>query len=204
MSGVTTWHAGLVLAPIDLTPPIVAAIKDALSPAETLGLTMWAEARSRLERGRWVSNPIDAMVDIANVVDNRTTSPRPAHRAKWGTLGHKGVCLARWQFSCWEPTGGPDDPSDADLLAENFEALMDRCQRLVAGELPTAKLAVCIDVAQSFIDGRHPNLLGEGVCHYYAEWMPVPPAWAFLDKARTQRRTPAAHRHGHLFFANVP
>lgn len=204
MSTVTTWHPGIVLPPIDLTPLIIAAIKAALSPAQTLGLTMWAEARSRFERGRWVSNPIDAMADIANVVDNRTTSTLPAHRKKWAHLDHKGICLARWQFSCWEPTGGPDDPSDPDLLAENFEALMARCQGLLAGELATPKLAVCIDVAQSFIDHTHPNLLGDGVCHYYAEWMPTPPAWAFVDQARTRPRTPVAHRHGHLFFAGVP
>ena len=188
---VTTWHPGVVLPPEALTPEIIEAIKAALSPAQTVGLTIWAEARARFVPGTgWVPNPLDAAADVANVIDNRALDRR------WRKLGHKGVCLQRWAFSCWEPKGGPDDPHDADHLAENFEALMERAQQLLAGLTPSPRLTACIDVAQSFIDGKHPNMLGLTVCHYIADWLTPWPAWAL-------GHNPKIARHGHLFFAGI-
>ena len=95
------WHPGIITEPIDLTSPIILAIKEALTPAQTVAVTMWREAEARFEGGRWVANPFSAMRDILNVIDNRATDKR------WRERGHKGVCLQRWAFSCWEPTGGP-------------------------------------------------------------------------------------------------
>lgn len=189
-SHAVTWQPGLVLPPEKLTPDVIAAIKGTLFPAQVVGLTAWAEARSRFEKGKgWLPNPIDAMVDVINVVHNRATD------ARWQVLGHAGVCLQRWQFSCWEPTGGPDDPYDPDKLAENFEALMARAQFLIAGKKPSEKLASCIDVAESFLDGRHENVL-PGATHYYATWITAP----------TWTRPPAEcviERYGHRVFRNV-
>ena len=191
MSSVVTWHPGVILPAEKLTPEIIASIKSSLFPAQVVGLTAWAEARSRYVPGLgWRPNPIDAMADICNVIHNRATDPR------WAAKGYSGVCFQRWAFSCWEPTGGPDDPHDADKLAENFEALLERAQYLLAGKDPSPKLTSCIEVAESFLNGRHDNLLGEGVCHYLADWIDPWPTWA-------QGQTPVLQRHGHLFFAGI-
>ena len=191
MSSVTSWHPGVILPPEKLTPEIIAAIKASLYPAQVVGLTAWAEARSRYVKGQgWLPNPIDALADICNIVHNRANDPR------WSEQGYAGVCFQRWQFSCWEPTGGPDDPHDADRLAENFEALIERAQLLLAGKMPTPKLDSSIGVAEAFIEGRHDALLGPHVCHYIADWLDPWPAWA-------RGRMPVWHRHGHLFFANI-
>ena len=83
-------------------------------------------------------------------------------------------------------------------LAENFEALVERAQFLLAGKTPTPTLASSIVVAEAFIDGRHENMLGVGVCHYHADWI-VKPKWARDPRARM-----VAQRHGHFFYADVP
>ena len=192
MGPVEIWHPGLVLLPSKLTPEIILNIKGSLSPAQTLALTVWAEARSRLDRGRWISNPLDAMVDVMNVIDNRVRDLR------WSKLGHKRVCLQRWQFSCWEPFSGPDDKNDADLYAENFEDVIARAQEMIARFTLSEKLANCLAAAEGCLAGRLVDALS-GACHYYADWMRVPPKWSFHKDAKL-----VAHRHGHLFFANVP
>ena len=131
------------------------------------------------------------MLDVMHVVNNR------AHDRRWRELGHKGVCLQRWQFSCWEPKGGPDDPHDADDLAENFESLIERAQFMVQGRV-SDKMFDSIVMAARIIKGEIADEVG-GACHYYAEWMSAPPKWAAHPRARL-----TAHRHGHLFFAGVP
>ena len=203
MSPVTVWHPGVVLDPIDLSPAIIAGIKAALSPVQAAALTAWREAEASLVKGRgWVPNPIEAMVDIITVLGYRA---HDTTRRRWRHLDLKGVCLERWAFSCWEPTGGPDDPHDADALAENFETVMAYAQRLLAGELPNGRLLECLAAAEASAAGALVKTLPADTCHYFAEWMPAPPAWAFVDpKTRTLPRTPVAHRHGHLFYAGVP
>lgn len=191
MSSVAVWHPGVILPPEKLTPDIIATIKATLYPQQVVGLTAWAEARSRYEKGKgWVPNPIDACVDVINVIHNRAIDSR------WKAKGYIGVCFERWQFSCWEPTGGPDDPHDTDTLAENFEALMERAQFLLAGKTPSHRLVACIEVAEAFIDRRHPNSLGPDVTHYLADWLETWPKWA-------RGRTPKLARHGHLFFSGI-
>jgi hypothetical protein len=199
MSTVAGWKPGLVLQAIDLTPAIIMAIKAALSPAQTVAITMWREAESRFEHGRWVPNPIDAMVDVLEVIDYRASDGRP----RWRDRGHKGICLERWAFSCWEPKGGPDDPRDADHLAENFEAVMHVAQKLLAGVQSVGKLLDCMAAAEACLGGSLVHSLPENTTHYHADWI-TRPDWAFFDKARTRPRTPVARRHGHLFYAAVP
>lgn len=185
------WFPGLVVPAEQLTPVIIEQVKAALTPQETVALTAWAEARSRLYRGRWMENPISALVDVMNVIDNRARDPR------WRRLSHKGVCLQRWQFSCWEPKGGPDDTGDPDDLSENFEALMKRAQQMLAKTV-SDKLFECLAQADRVLTGDGRDEIG-GACHYYADWLAYPPRWARHANARM-----TAHRHGHIFLAGVP
>jgi hypothetical protein len=180
MSTVTAWAPGIVLQAIDLSPAIVGAIQEALSPAQTVALTAWAEARSRLvPRKGWVSNPLDAMVDIITVIDNRAKDPR------WQALGHKGVCLQRRQFSCWDALGGP----------ENFHALLARAQQLLADQMPSDKLLGCLAAAEGCFAGALVDTLS-GATHYIADWLQPWPLWA-------KGKYPVANRHGHLYFSGV-
>lgn len=77
-----------------------------LSDAQTLGLTLWGEARGEEIEGR---------IAIACVIRNRMKDKR------WpDTL--KDVCLQKSQFSCWSTSGG----------AQNYRALMQVAERLLA------------------------------------------------------------------------
>lgn len=173
-----------------LTAPVVGSVLDALSPAQTIALTAWAEARSRLVPGHgWVSNPTEALADVVNVIQNRAGDRR------WAHLGHKGVCLARAQFSCWLPHAGADSNHDPEHLADNFEALMARAQQLLAGVEPSDKLRDCLALAEGALSGAMVDSL-DGATHYFATWI-APPTWT---------RPPArlvADRFGHRFYSHV-
>jgi hypothetical protein len=181
----TPWRPGDFVLPRDLSASAIDQIKMALSPAHVVALTVWAEARARLEpHVGWVPNPIEAMTDVIEVIDNRVTD----YKDRWPG-GHKAVCFARWQFSCWEPAGGLD----------NYRAVLERAQHLIAGDPISEKLRACLVAAETAVAGT-PNwerFLPANTCHYYATSMPVPPAWA-------EGREPVAERYGHRFFANVP
>jgi hypothetical protein len=171
-------------------PPAFAQVIDTLSAPQALALTMWAEARARLEPRRgWVVNPVAAMADIANIVANRARDPR------WRGLDVKAICLARAQFSCWLPHAGVDANHDPAHLADNFEALMQQAQHLIAGEDADATLHACLEIASVCADGALRDRLG-GATHYYATWAAAP-AWA-APPARC-----VAERWGHRFFAAV-
>ena len=180
MSTVTVWHPGVVLSPAELTPAIIAAIKVELTSAQTLALTCWREAEARLEDGRWIPNPADAMVDILEVIDYRAQDQR------WRQFGHKGVCLHRRQFSCWEPEGGRD----------NFEAAMHAAQRMLAGVQPTGKLLDCLAAAEACLAGSLVHTLPIKTTHYFAGWMLAWPRWAVGHQ-------PVARRWGHVFFNDI-
>ena len=185
------WKPGLVLPPEKLSPGIIEDIKVALTPEQTVALTAWGEARSRFDGKKWVANPLDAMADIVNVIDNRA-------RAK--NTPYKKICLKRWAFSCWEPQGGHDDPRDPDDLAENFEHMMDRAQRLMAGPsyAPVDALLDCLALA----NGMHAMVdTLSAATHYYAPFSMVPrdrvPDWAAPPAVLV------AERHGHKFYSKV-
>jgi hypothetical protein len=161
-----------------VTPDQVMA---ALSPAQRVGLTAWAEARSRFEHGRWVSNPQQAMADIVNVIDNRARDPR------WRRLGHRGVCYYPWAFSCWTPKGGE----------QNFEALIGTARLLLAGTDAGPVVSDCLALAAIALDGRfHDDL--DNATHYYATWLTPPPRWSQPPAVLT------AERYAHRFYRGVP
>ena len=184
MTEVLIWTPGVVLPPIALTPAINAAITDALTPVQTVALTAWAEARSRFEPGRgWVPNPIEALADVVNVIDNRVQDRR------WKAMGHKGACLAWRQFSCWDARGGPD----------NYWALLERAQRLLAGELPSNKLLGCLALAEGCLAGSMVDTLNTAT-HYYSPASMVPPGRV---PAWVKGAMLTAERFGHRFYAKV-
>lgn len=169
-------------------------IKAALSERHAVALTLWAEARSDLVAGKgWRTAPLEARIAVACVIRNRVRAPK-----RFG-LTAKDVCLKPFAFSCWVEAGGK----------ENYEAVMARADLFVregdASALAKgdAVLRECLWIA----DGLLADTFGDrvnGATHYYATWMPKPPAWAFTDpKTRQQPLTPTATVGHHLFFAGV-
>jgi N-acetylmuramoyl-L-alanine amidase len=121
--------------------------------------TIWGEARSE--------GP-DGMRAVAHVLLNRCNTGR------WGaTLA--AVCLAPWQFSCWNA----NDPNRPQLLA-----LRDDDQTL----------QLCMDALD---DALEPGAADptHGATHYVRDDWPTPD-WA-------KGLQPSAHIGHHLFFAGV-
>lgn len=180
---VPAWTPGIVLPAELITPEIAAAIKLCLQPSYVVALTAWAEARSRYVKGQgWVGNPIDALRDIMNVIDNRAND---AH-SRWGD--HIGVCFAPRQFSCWSPAGGP----------QNYLTVLVQAQKILAGDHLDQKLFAALHDAAELLIGRagwSPEFPSD-TCHYYSDTMAVPPRWA-------EGHIPVAERLGHVFFAGI-
>ena len=176
------WKPGTILPPEKLTQGIIASIMASLNPAQVLALTAWAEARSRFDGRKWVANPIDAMGDIVNIVQNRNTV-KPA-------IGLRGHCLAKAQFSCWAPLQGQ----------ANFHTLMERSQMLLAGTMPSGKLLGCLALAEGCLAGSMVDSLS-GATHYYSPASMVPPGrvppWALPPAVLVDER------HGHRFYNKV-
>lgn len=165
-------------------------IKAALSPIQALALTGWGEARSELVAGvGWRPAPVQARIDVMSTAVTRLTKRRA------GATTIQAVVFARWQYSCWEARGGWDDPRDDDLLAENYEALLDRAARLLRGEPPSAELRECLYLAAGLLAGDVQESVA-GATHYYAVWLRTPPAWA-------SGQTPVLERFGHRFYAGI-
>lgn len=204
MTTVTTWTPGIILASIDLSPEIVAAIQAQLTPAETVALTAWREAEARFMRtgtnihggpiGRWIGNPADAMHDVMEVVDARVHDGRP----RWHGFDHKAVCLERDAFSCWMAHAGADDNHDPHHLADNFETLMTWAQKLIAGiETPPTTLLTCLAMAEVIVSRGVLAPVLDGATHYFAPDSISPPAWSQPPAVMT------AERFGHRFFKGV-
>lgn len=116
-------------------------------PTQVLARTIWAEARSAGPHG---------MANVANVVCNRAAFPR------WWGHDILSVCLARWQFSCWNPHTVGTRPD------HNFQAM-------AAVDDSDADFAVALDIAARAAAGTLPDHTG-GADSYYALSIDAP-AW---------------------------
>ena len=115
---------------------------------DTLARTLWGEARGEGEPG---------MIAVAAVILNRVRiSAEHDARYWWGT-GIAGVCLAKSQFSCWNP-GDPNRPKllAVDLADREFRLARTIAERAAAGQL------------------EDPTY---GATSYKAADLPWPPSW---------------------------
>jgi N-acetylmuramoyl-L-alanine amidase len=133
----------------------------------TLARTLWGEARGEA---------VDGQIAVAWVIRNRAERVRFAGRL----VGREGavaqVCLAPWQFSCWNE----GDPNRAKLLVLRE----DQCRGQVG-------------VASNVLDGLVPDPTS-GADHYHTIH---PPAWARAwppDWAASMLET--ACFGGHVFY----
>ncbi len=109
---------------------------------DVLARTIWGEARGEGTAG---------MQAVANVIMNRAANP-----GWWGT-DIQSVCLAPWQFSCWNPT-------DPNLI------------QLTGVDASDPQFAVALQLAQAAVAGQLPDITG-GATSYYNPSL-VQPSWA--------------------------
>jgi N-acetylmuramoyl-L-alanine amidase len=115
---------------------------DQMDATEVMARTLWAEARSEGRAG---------LEAVASVILNRAKHPR------WWGHDVRSVCLAPYQFSCWNS----DDPQRP---------------RLLAVQASDATFALCLDVARRAIAGEIVDQTG-GADSYFNPAV-VSPSWA--------------------------
>jgi len=146
-----------------VTPDTEGAIQLLLTDEQALALTMDAEGTGDWREG---GSSAEERIAIGTVVRNRVhATPGTTFRA---------VCLARKQFSCWNP--GTD---------ANHVRLMKTAQAVVgAAALLSADLAETFYLARGIIDGVIQDRTN-GATHYYAPNAMKPagskPFWVYLN-----------------------
>ena len=122
---------------------------DLTDPLAVMALTMAAEARSDGAAG---------MGAVGCVIRNRAQHPG------WWGRDWLGVCLAPWQFSCWNPqTVG--QPPDGNWRWMESATLGDR------------DVALAWNIARSIQAGLYPDVTG-GADSYYDVSLRHQPSWA--------------------------
>lgn len=125
------------------------AVLDDRTDLEIVSATVWAEARNQ---------GVIGMAAVAATIGNRVKA------ATWYGADWRGVCLRKWQFSCWNVY--QDGTRDANL------------NLILHG--PTGKEW---DQAQAIAEIAMAGLLGDptgGATHYHTE--EVSPTWAGSPK----------------------
>lgn len=146
-------------------PPTPDQGDDAARDLLVLTQTLWAEARGESDEG---------MEGVAAVILNR-------QRAAWrGARTVADVCLAKWQFSCWNP----GDPNRAAIA------------RVTRAPDPAFGRAQAVARRALGLEGPPILALPPGVRHYFAVSMRQPPAWA-------RNRVPYQQIGRHVFYADI-
>lgn len=129
---------------------------------DVMARTLWGEARGEGDTG---------MEAVASVIINRINSG-----ITWWGSDVKSVCLAPYQFSCW-------NKSDPNL------------PKLVAVTQADPAYASALDIASRAINGDLADATGAAT-NYYDRRMPEPPKWAL-------GLNPTAEIGHHLFFKTI-
>jgi len=135
-----------------------------MSDQDIMARTIWGEARGEGQPG---------MEAVANVILNRNELWHVHPHFGHGTV--QSVCLAPWQFSCWNE----NDPNAAKLKAVSFQDPV---------------FAQCLQVASDAIAGIIEDNTN-GATYYYVKNSPQP-TWA-------TGKEPCAEIGRHLFFKDI-
>lgn len=170
-----------------MTPEQERTIKAALTDGQALALTMLAEAGGDWREG---GSSVEERLAVGVVVRNRVLTPR-----RWGKT-FRDVCLARLQFSCWNPG-----------LDANHVRLMVVAERIVLGfPSPDPLLAETVYLADGVIRNIVLDRTG-GATSYYAPKAMKPagakPAWVFLNGKSGPEHVPTAVIGSQVFYRGV-
>lgn len=109
--------------------------------------TIWGEIRG---------GTLEAKQNVAQVIHNRYLQAKHSHP----NITYREICLAPYQFSCWNE----NDPNRDKILNDSRK-------------YTTKAWEYCAQVAQEMMAGNNPNRIKEA-CNYYSCAMQTPPAWA--------------------------
>lgn len=173
-----------------MTPTEEAAITAALSEEDALALTMFAEAAGDQAEG---GSSVEERVAVGCVIRNRVHT-----KNRWGKT-FRAVCLARKQFSCWNPG------TDANHV--RLMLLAGRVAGIVAGPAVDDPIFLeTVYLALGIIDGTILDRTG-GATSYYAPKAMKPagakPAWVFLNGRDGPEHRPTAVIGSQVFYRNV-
>lgn len=130
-----------------------------LSDIQIVACTLYGEARSE---------PTEGIIAVACVIRNRvTTDIGSDHKPDWWGEGYKGVCLKKWQFSCWLPEGGEG----------NHKKLAKLVADLKAGTVSDSRYKECAWIATGVVNDWCRDITG-GADHYHVAGMMPRPDWA--------------------------
>jgi N-acetylmuramoyl-L-alanine amidase len=136
------------------------AMEPVSADVDVLARTLWGEARGEGWSG---------MQAVANVVLNRVRI------GGWYGAGVQGVCLKRWQFTCWEP------------------APLGNRERMLSVGPDNAAFSMALEVAAAAVSGTLPDITN-GATHYHNAT--VNPSWA-------ANATVSAVVGAHTFYSGV-
>jgi N-acetylmuramoyl-L-alanine amidase len=126
----------------------------ALGAIPIVALTLWGEGRGE---------PVEGRIAIACVVRNRMRADLGGDgQPDWWGEGYDGVCLAPFQFSCWNRR----DPNYRKLLvlASQPHAWLD-----------DSVLAENLWIAEGVVGGRLRDRVGQATHYHAAHLTPAPP-----------------------------
>lgn len=161
-------------------------IKAALDERQALGLTMLAEAAGDMADG----SSIEERIAVGCVARNRVLTSR-----RWGKT-YAAVCLARRQFSCWDPGADP-----------NHVRIMALAADLVAGRpIQDPFVRETLFLADGIIGGQLGDRTG-GATSYYAPKAMKPanskPFWVYLNGKDGPEHQPTAVIGSQVFYKGV-
>ena len=152
----------------------LAEIRNRLTDKQALMATLYGEARGE---------SLSAMRGVACCIRNRVQLDLGNDgKPDWWGEGYKGVCLAKWQFSCWW-----------ELQSKNTEATYAFAERLLSGAATVDETRVFDVAATKVMEGAAD--LTMGATHYVTKALlaVAPPDWA-------HNRFPCAIIGSHVFF----
>jgi N-acetylmuramoyl-L-alanine amidase len=144
------------MTPLEVSRLSDLALRPALNDLQIVALTLFGEARGE---------PIEGIVAVGSIIRNRALkSPQFGNN-------FRGVCLRKWQFSCWLPQGGQT----------NYDLVMAAARSLLIGNVTGPALKECLWVAGGLLEGSLRDNV-RGADHYYAPKAMSPrgrvPSWA--------------------------
>jgi hypothetical protein len=153
-----------------------------LSDVQVVACTLYGEARSE---------PTEGILAVACVIRNRVkTDYGNDQKPDWWGEGYRGVCLKKWQFSCWLPEGGEANHARLAKLVESLKA----------GPVTDERYKECAWIATGVVNDWVRDVT-HGADHYHAAAMTPRPKWA-------DGRVPLNHLHppkpGHVFYRLAP
>lgn len=164
-----------------------AAITGRLNDDLVLALTMFAEAAGDWREG---GSSVEERLAVGSVIRNRVRT-----KGRWGTT-FRAVCLARLQFSCWNPG-----------LDANHVRIMAFAELLAEGRpADDAALNETIYLARGILSGAILDRTA-GATSYYAPAAMKPagakPAWVYLNGRNGPEVSPAAVIGAQVFYRGV-